>query len=117
MTKKKLAKLRRELDGLRAGKYSLKTSDLISFAKKVGRKRDTSRGKEPTYICESIDGVRPLSIPGHNTINPHTAGSILDSLEADLDRWEAWIEQQEQQHGQSKDDLPSKALRQDSDSD
>jgi hypothetical protein len=110
MDKKKLAKLRRELAQLRAGKYNLKTSKLVSFAGKVGRQRDTSRGKEPTYVSV-LPGARPLSIPGHRTINPHTADAVMDSLEADLDRWESMLEETESNANENSKKLPPATVR------
>jgi hypothetical protein len=93
MNKRKIGKLRRELRALRAGKYNLKTSDLVRFARKVGRLPNTQRGKEPTYVSP-IPGTRPLSIPGHTTINPYTADAIMDSFEEDLGRWEDLLEKE-----------------------
>ena len=117
MNKKKIAKLRRELDGLRAGKYNLKTSDVVSLAKRIGRSRDTSRGKEPTYVSV-LPRTTPLSIPGHPTINPYTANAILDVLEADLDRWQELAEQMESKEKQDEKraGLPQTAVREDRDS-
>jgi hypothetical protein len=110
MDKSKLEKLRNELEALRAGKYNLKTSDLTRFAGKVGRTRDTSRGKEPTYVSV-IPGMRPLSIPGHRRINLHTAQSILDTLEADLNRWEELLEEKERKANENRKRLPPATIR------
>jgi len=115
MTKKKIAKLRRELTSLRAGKHNLKPKDLIRFAGKVSRKRDTSRGKEPTYISLQFPELRPLSIPGHPTINSYTAVAIIDSLEADLDRWEDLLESQEKKTDGNSKELPPATIRTDRD--
>jgi hypothetical protein len=118
MTKRKLAKLRRELSALRARKFNLKTTDLVRFAGQLGRQQDSSRGKEPTYISSAFPNSNPLSIPGHRTINPYTANAILDSLEVDLDRWEDLLDTQEQKgKTDGKDDeknpkeLPPATLR------
>lgn len=117
MKKKKIAKLRRELKQLRDAKYSLKLRDLISFAGKVGRKEDTSRGKEPTYVNVLFPELRPLSIPSHREVNPFTANSILDTLEADLDKWEAWVVEQEAKAKNENDKgIPPTTIRSDSDS-
>jgi hypothetical protein len=117
MNKKKIAKLHRELRQLRDAKYSLKRSDLTRFAGKVGRKEDTSRGKEPTYISVCFPELRPLSIPGHREVNPFTANSILDTLEADLKKLEAWVEEQEAKaKNDSTEGIPPKTVRPDSDS-
>jgi hypothetical protein len=116
MNKKKIAKLRRELKQLRDAKYSLKRSDLTGFAGKVGRKEDTSRGKEPTYVSVFFPELRPLSIPGHREVNPFTANSILDTLEADLDKLEAWVDEQEAKaKNENAKGLPPTTVRSDSD--
>jgi hypothetical protein len=94
MKAKKLSRLRRELRRLRTAKYNLSASDLVGFAKKVGRFLNPHRGKEPTYVSV-LPNKNPLSIPGHSTVNPYTADAILDVLEADLDSWQAIVEQQE----------------------
>jgi len=92
MNLRKLAQLRRELEGLRRARNNLRRSDLVRFANKVGRQPDTKRGKEPTYVSP-IPGVRPLSIPSHKRINPYTADSIMDTFEDDLARWEESLEE------------------------
>lgn len=115
MAKRKLAKLRRELQKLRAGKYNVKTSEIVRFAKRVGRVRDTSRGKEPTYISPR-PGVLPLSIPGHPTINPHTANSILDVLESDIDREADLLESKERKENEERKRIPPAAVHEGCDS-
>jgi hypothetical protein len=114
MNRKKIAKLRRELAELRAGKYNLKRSDIVSFAQRVGRRPDTSRGKEPTYVSV-FPQQNPLSIPGHSTINPFTALKILDVLEADLDKWEDLLEEQERKEDANSKKLPPATVRTDRD--
>ncbi len=117
MNKKKVARLRRELKQLRDAKYSLKRSDLTRFAGKLGRKENTSRGKEPTYTSTFFPELRPLSIPSHREVNPFTANSILDTLETDLDKLEAWVnEQEEKAKNERKKELPPTTVRTDSDS-
>jgi hypothetical protein len=117
MNKKKIAKLRRELRQLRDAKYSLKLADLTGFAGKVGRKENTSRGKEPTYVSVYFPELRPLSIPSHSKVNPFTANSILDTLEADLDKLEAWVKEQEAKaKNDSTEGIPPETVRPDCDS-
>lgn len=111
MNKKKLGKLRRELEQLRAGKHNLKTIDLTRFAGKVGRKEDRSRGKEPTYVSTAFPELNPLSIPGHKTVNPYTADSIMDTFEADLDRWEDRLEEEERKTNDNSKQIPGKTIR------
>jgi hypothetical protein len=116
MTKNKLAKLRRELKQLRDGKYSLKLSDLTGFAGKLGRTRDTSRGKEPTYVSLYFPELRPLSIPGHKSVNAFTANAILDALEVDLNKLEAWVDEQEaKEKNENAKGLPPTTIRSDTD--
>jgi hypothetical protein len=86
MNRKKLGRLRRELDRLREAIGGLGQRELERFAAKLGRRRRASGG-EPQWVSDA-QGVRPISIPGHKTINRFTAGSILDAFEADLDRLE-----------------------------
>jgi hypothetical protein len=85
ITHRKLAKLRREIENLRAAKHNIKPADLTSMAKRLGRALE-NRGKHPTWKSELIPSSNPLSIPGHPTIKSTTAMSILDELEADIDR-------------------------------
>lgn len=87
-------KLRSKITALR-GKGGVKTSELEALARSLGRKR-ANRGKEPTWINEELPERRPLSIPNHSTdVNRFTAKSILDQLEADLDRYEELLESPE----------------------
>jgi hypothetical protein len=116
MTKNKVAKLRRELTQLRNAKYSLKLSDLTGFAKRLGRKEKTSRGKEPTYVSILFPELRPLAIPAHTKVNPFTANSILDSLELDLGKLETWVHEEERRKDENAKRLPPAAIRPDSDS-
>lgn len=113
MEKHGISNLRRELERLRSRKYNLKLADLVRFAKKIGRKRDTSRGREPTYVSVVIPGARPLSIPGHKKVNPHTANSVMDSFEADLDQWEDILEEQGGKINEERKRLPPATIRTD----
>lgn len=117
MTKRKLAKLRRELESLRAGRYNLRYCELVRFAETLGRRFDPSRGKEPTYVSTPFPQLRPLSIPGHRNANPYTAGSILDSLEQDINHWEDFVEAEEAKKKNEKPKgLPPATIRKNSDS-
>jgi hypothetical protein len=88
MSPPKVIRLRRKLESLR-GKGGVKSSEIESLAKSLGRKRH-KRGSEPTWINESFRHLRPVSIPHHSTeLNRFTARAILDQLEADLEAWEA----------------------------
>ena len=87
MNQKRLAKLRRDIEGLRR-KGGIKGRELRKIAGAVGRKLG-QRGKEPTWVSERFPD-RPLSIPGQSKdINRFTALDILDQLEQDLDEIEA----------------------------
>ncbi len=88
MESKKLAKLRRQLDSLRQ-RGGIKSRELESLTKAMGRRRHPKRGKEPTWVSDTVPNSRPLSIPNHpGDLNRFVAGSILDQLEEDLDRLE-----------------------------
>lgn len=89
MNPKKLAKIGREIDGLRRRLGSIKGRELEDVAKKLGRKIDTQRGKEPTWVSD-LPGRDALSIPRHggSDLRIGTAGSILYQLELDLDELE-----------------------------
>jgi hypothetical protein len=93
MNRRRLDKIRREIGECRQRKGSLRHADLEAIAKRLGRVRDTSRGKEPTYVR---DGWFPLSIPDHSgrTISIRTALSILNQLEADADARELELPQE-----------------------
>ena len=88
MDKRKLSRLRKRIQDLRARPGNIKSRELESLARALGRKRD-DRGKEPTFISELLPQSRPLSIPHHaKTLKRGTAGNILDQLEKDLDAFE-----------------------------
>jgi hypothetical protein len=115
MNRKKLARLRSEVEVLRRRRNNLRSSDLTRLALKVERKPNTSRGKEPTYESV-IPGLRPLTIPGHKKINPFTGLSILQALEKDLDTWEILLDQMEKKENENRKRLPSRTVREDRDS-
>ena len=88
MDKRKLSRLRKRIQDLRARLGNIKSRELESLARALGRKRD-DRGKEPTFISELLPQSRPLSIPHYaKTLKRGTAGNILDQLEKDLDAFE-----------------------------
>jgi len=86
MPKKTPDELRRQIEILR-GKGDVKPREVAKIAKALGRRRDNSRGKEPTYISDK-PGWYPISIPEHRTLKKGTRNNILDKLEEDVDRWE-----------------------------
>lgn len=91
MTRKKLSRLRRELESLRPSPQ--KPRKLERLAKKLGR-RLADRGKEPQWVSVPFPHLRPLSIPHHPGDLPRgTTLSILNQLaDYDLVEWEALIE-------------------------
>ena len=89
MTSKKVKRLRRELERLRARKFDIGERALAGFARKLGRRRLSKATGEPQWITEEIPGARPISIPSHKKVNAYTAESILDRFEQDLDFFDA----------------------------
>ena len=88
MNRKKLDKLEQQIEAIRK-KGGIKSSELESLAKELGRVK-SKRGKEPTWISEQFNDLRPVSIPRHGSrdLNRYTAGGIIDQLELDVERWE-----------------------------
>ena len=78
----------------------IKSAELESLSQDLGRDL-SKRGKEPTWVNRRFPDLRPLSIPRHGSrdLNKFTAGSILDQLELDFERWEEDIESWENEGG------------------
>ena len=93
MNDRKLYKIKRDLDSIR-NRGGAKPSAIESLAIKLGRRKDTKRGKEPTWISEVFTDLPPLSIPHHGKVdlNKYTAGAIADQLENDVEKWEEKLE-------------------------
>ena len=88
MNQHKLRQLRKRLNALRSRAGNIKSGELESLARALGRKL-ANRGKEPTFISEVLPQSRPLSIPHHSTsLKPGTARNILDELEKDINNLE-----------------------------
>ena len=89
MNRKKLVKIRQRLEVCRR-RGGIGSSELESIAEALGRE-PSRRGKEPTWVNRRYPDLRPLSIPRHGSrdLNRFTAGSILNQLELDLERWES----------------------------
>lgn len=81
-----LTKIEFEINALRVRLSNIKRGELVSLAQKLGREY-FKRGKEPTYVHQTLLHRIPLSIPNHRIIYKHTASKILDVLEEDLDAW------------------------------
>jgi len=87
MNPKKLAKLKRELEGLRR-RGGIKSRDLERLASRMGRERRSQQTGDPQWVNEELDW-RPLGIPSHPGDMPRgTAGSVMNQLEEDLFRLE-----------------------------
>jgi len=87
----RLDKIQWEIDQLRAGAGNARHRDLKRIAESLGRKRDTLRGKEPTFVNKERKWT-PLSIPAHRSLAKGTVLGILDQLEDDL----FWLRQREE---------------------
>lgn len=82
---------------MRKSPQGRKSDEFVSLAGRLGRVRDP-RGKEPTYVRESDPTLSPpLSIPDHGAkdIKPGTARSIIDALLSDVDDWEQFLAEHE----------------------
>lgn len=78
MDKKKLRKIKKNLDSLRSRPNNIRSSELQKLAKSLGRKR-AKRGHEPNYISDLLPRSRPISIPSHpGALARFTAENILD---------------------------------------
>ena len=94
MNLEKLGKLRKRVEELRK-KGGIGYSELESLAKALGRV-PSKRGKHQTWVNQTFDGLRPLSILHHGSkdLNRITANNILDQLELDIEKFEEFIEEQ-----------------------
>lgn len=92
MNLKNLRKIKWQLLSMRKAPQGRKAVELEVIAKQLGRYRD-SRGKEPTYVRTREPSLSPpLSIPGHaRDLKPGTARSIIDILLNDVDDWEIYL--------------------------
>jgi len=80
-----LNKLKSRLASLRNRSANIRSSELQSLAKSLGREKWKGRGKEPTWISNIFPNARPISIPDHPGALPKfTARNILDQLEQDI---------------------------------
>ena len=114
INKQKLAEIREEIEALRSASRSIRSNDLVSLAKKLGRER-VVRGKHPQYSSTLLPNRNPISIPAHpGTLKVGTALKILDELEVDADGLSALLEEQERKNDRKR--LPPPTIRQSSDS-
>ena len=118
MTRNKLRRLQRELDGLQGAKHNIKPDDLVRLAQKLGRQK-INRGKHPTYESVAFPETRAITIPGHSSIKAYTAISILDDLEGiDIQRWNELLDREERKEDerQRRKALPPATIRANSNS-
>jgi hypothetical protein len=94
MNKKTLKNVERRIRSLHAGSGNVRRRQLVSLAKTLGRK-ESNRGKEPTYISIAFPDLRAVTIPSHpGTMPRFTVESILDQFEGnDVVRWQQALEQ------------------------
>lgn len=87
MDRKKLEKLRIELEDLRRGRHKARAFQQLAGA--LGRKK-VKRGKEPMWESQPFPDLFPLAIPDHGgaDIPIGTQKSILGNLEGDIERWD-----------------------------
>jgi predicted RNA binding protein YcfA (HicA-like mRNA interferase family) len=87
---RKLAKIRRDIDGLRQRLATIKGRELESIVKRLGRRLAGGRGKEPAWISDELPHRNPITIPRHGgkDLRPKTARSIIEQCELDLDELE-----------------------------
>lgn len=96
MNPKALRKIKRQLKEMEKSPFNRKPGDFISIANQLGRTKD-NRGKEPTYTRARDPALSPpLSIPNHpGDVKPGTARSIIDALLSDVDDWEMFLSESE----------------------
>ena len=92
MNRNRLNKIRREL--AQARRSPQRAADVESLAKRLGRKRNTKRGKEPVWESQRFPYLFPLAIPHHGgrDLPIGTKNNILDQLESDVNEWDALLE-------------------------
>ncbi len=86
MKPSKISELRAEFEKLRR-RGGVKPREIEALAEALGRFRHP-RGKEPTWVSAKFPELFPVSIPHHDELNRYTKNSILNQLEADLERLE-----------------------------
>lgn len=95
MDKAKVSRLKRRLSALRAKGANIRSRELKSLAKALGRRHHKQRGREPTWISEALPESTPISIPDHpGAMNKYTAGNILDQLEEDIFMFEEMLREE-----------------------
>jgi hypothetical protein len=98
VTPTSLKKIKQELRQTLRSPQGRKPDELVSFAKRLGREKD-SRGKEPTYVREREPALgSPLSIPRHGSkeLKPCTTKNIITTLLDDADKWEQFLNSEDE---------------------
>jgi hypothetical protein len=91
MDRKKLDKLRQELEAMRG--VPQKAAAVARLAERLGRRRE-DRGKEPTWVSDFE--IPNLTIPLHpGDLKKGTQNNILNQLEDDCLAWEQKFDQEE----------------------
>lgn len=92
MNRRKLAKIKRELNGL-SGR-GLSSKYLQGLARQLGRTQ-LSGTNEPTFVRIDEPALSPpLSIPHHTRDMPlGTAKNIISMLQSDIDGWEIYFDE------------------------
>lgn len=99
MDRKKLLKIKDELDAMR--RSSVTAAEVQSLARRLGRRLST-RGKHPNWVSDEFDDLYPLSIPDHGggrDLSPGVKKVVLNNLEWDVMAWEERIAQSEKSSG------------------
>lgn len=91
MDRKKLEKLRREIERMR--RASVRAADVQAVARKLGREI-VNRGKEPVWDNRELPNQPVVAIPCHGggrDLSPGVKHQLLDYLEDDILAWEERI--------------------------
>jgi hypothetical protein len=113
ITKEKVKRILEEIESCRGAIHNVRPSDLVSLAGSLGREK-SKKGRHPTYESIIMPERNPLSIPGHPTIKPRTAKSILADLEADAQEILDRLEQRERNNDAKR--LPQGTVHENPDS-
>jgi hypothetical protein len=108
MTRKKLDKIKLELAALRQGRH--KALAFQRAAKRLGRKENTKRGKEPMWESDVFPDLFPLAIPDHGggrDISPGVQRTLLDLMDEDVVRWEEALNNEQNNENEDEDEAYS----------
>jgi hypothetical protein len=113
INRRKLKRLQKEVDALRAARHNITSEKLQSLAKKLGRVRKKgSGGGHLAYESTLILNSRVIIIPANLNRNGYTGCSILDDLESDIQKlFEMLDEGDHRENELHHRELPSKTIR------